>query len=257
MIAAGLSVQAQKAGSFTGAYRIDMPGKYSDNTTRERIDSRTVLRTDSSTMGSSVRGMGTLEIKANGTFVLHDLLGYGKLRTGRWMANEEGPFSDRGGLKLLDVRPPDQKISERQWYVFINDNGEVEARESPFTTYNSYRLTKTSGAPLKPNAKAEVTAVPAPKAKPAAVAKKELTQGEIYKLQNDITAFLTGKTQSQVEAELGKATAKNDPDGYSQEFSLVGADLAIDNFPHVYTVVSLQFNAPPALGGKVKYVVIR
>jgi hypothetical protein len=90
--------------------------------------------------------------------------------------------------------------------------------------------------------------------KPAA---RELTQNDVFALNNDITVYLTGKTQSELEALLGKALSRDDPDGYSQEFSLQSATLPLANYPGPYTRASVQFDAPPALGGKVKYVTLR
>lgn len=252
LVIAGLSaVSAQGTNEFVGTYRIDIPGKVSTTTTRERIDSRTVQRTDSTTIGKGVQGAGRVEIKADGTYAIHDHIGYGKLKAGRWIVNSKGPFSDKGGIKLLEVKSADYGEDQRAWYVFVNSDGELEAREPPYTTYNSLRLTKTSGAKVTGPVKTNTPAA----AKPPVIAKKhELSQAEIYKLQDEIRAFFMGKTLSQIEAVLGKAKSKNDPDGYSQDFSLENAELPIENFPGTYKTITVQFNAPPARGGTVKNV---
>ncbi len=257
-----LDIQAQGAAQFVGTYRIDIPGKTSTNTTRERIDSRSVLRTDTTTIGRGASGAGTLEVRSDGTYAIRDHIGYGKLKAGKWIFNDEGPFSDKGGIELLEVKSSEYGKDQTSWYIFINNDGEVEAREPPYTTYNSLRLTKTGGgavgrpqtgranAPSTNRASLPAKTAPSPKAEK----KRELTQDEIYKLQRDIVSYFTGKTQSQIEAVLGKAKGKNDQDGYSQEFSLENADLPIENFGARYKTMTVQFDAPPARGGKVKTV---
>lgn len=204
------------AQDFVGTYRIDIPGSASMNTTRERVDSQTVQRTDTTTIGKGARGAGVLEIKADGTYALRDFIGYGKLKTGKWIANDEGKFSDKGGIELLEVKSADYGEDDRSWFVFINDDGEVEAREAPYTYYNRLRLTKTAGKSIttkKTKSLAGDKSTSENEKDSKAQQKGSLLEKKSVKTPSgkarrwtvaEFRQYFEGKTPEEVEAVLGK-----------------------------------------------------
>jgi hypothetical protein len=206
------------AQDFVGIYRIDIPGKASSNTTRERVDNQTVLRTDTITVGKGTSGTGTLEIKSDGTYALHDFIGYDKLKTGKWIINDEGSFSDKGGIELLEVKSANYGADQRSWYIFLNDDGEIEAREAPYTTYNSLRLTKIGGKKIVKDGKTKS------KTKNNSHSDSEETDSQEQNVSSgekktsnfpsgktrrwtvaEFRQYFEGKTQEEVEVALGKA----------------------------------------------------
>jgi hypothetical protein len=202
------------AQDLVGIYRIDIPGSASLSTTREKIDGQTVQRTDTTTIGKGSQGAGTLEIKADGTYIIRDFLGYGKARSGRWVENRKGKFSDKGGVELLEAKSADYAPDQRSWYVFVNDDGQIEAREAPYTYYNKLRLTRSGGksltdnklkspvknSPSRDNDKVDGQSVSRITVRSANIPPGKSRQWTVKEFQQ----FFEGKTREEVENSLGK-----------------------------------------------------
>jgi hypothetical protein len=73
-------------------------------------------------------------------------LGLGGTRTGRWIANDEGPFSDKGGIELLEVKSANYDADQRSWFVYL-ENGQLVGREPPYSGFNHLLFTRLGTAP--------------------------------------------------------------------------------------------------------------
>lgn len=208
ILVGGLPVAAT---AETCSYRIDNPGHGSISTSSQRIDRSTVEHTTTTTIGRGARGAGTLIMNTDGTYEIKNYLGLGPSRKGRWIVNDEGPFSDKGGVELLDVKGPDYGADQRSWFMYTNDEGQLVGREPPYTGFNDLRFTSMSGGACAPRGQAAAAAGGATKPgaatqaaqSPQAALVRPAMSAKVWTHQGFREHFM-GKNRAQVEAELGK-----------------------------------------------------
>jgi hypothetical protein len=201
------------AQDFVGTYRIDIPASVRSNVDKQNIGNQTVRRTDSISMTGGAKGAGTLEIKADGTYAIRGHIGYGDLKTGKWIVIKEGKFSDRGGIELLETKSKD--YGERSWFIIINDEGEVEAWEPPYLKTTTLLLTKISGKPVASskteppiNKVTDSADGKSSEQKSASVDQHQSAEKTSSKVRRwtvaEFRKSFEGKTPEEVEAVLGK-----------------------------------------------------
>lgn len=139
----GLTLTAPDAAEAQCTFRIDLPAHASIATSVTPAGDGQQTRETRYSTGASARGAGKLELMADGSYRISGYLGLPPVRTGRWRANQSADFGHWGGLELVDVRG--EGYSERNWYIYRNERGEVVGREPPYTGYNDLRLTSLSG----------------------------------------------------------------------------------------------------------------
>lgn len=142
LLAGGCAEQAEGAPAAC-TFRIDLPAHSSVSTSVTRTGDTTQERTTRFSTGASARGVGTLVVNPDGSYALRDYSGVPKSASGRWRANRSGDYAKWGGIELVDVRG--DGYSERSWYVYRNERGEVVGREPPYTGYNDLRFTAVAG----------------------------------------------------------------------------------------------------------------
>jgi hypothetical protein len=212
-MAAGTSAAAQ-GGEFVGAWRVDLGATASYDVTRTRVDDTTVQRTGTTTIGRGASDMGSLQINADGTYVLryleYELIYKTPVIRGTWTPAPPGdPFAALGAIMLSDAKPdPKYPPAERLWYVFRTEDGTVEARYPPYDGFAKIRLSGNAGAAATGRAPRPARPGQAPAAtRPAgnmAAAQTPAAPTVATYTPDQVRRALTGKTKAEVFAILGR-----------------------------------------------------
>jgi hypothetical protein len=246
------------------SFRIDNPGHGSVSSSSQRIDSRTVEHTTATTIGRGARGAGTLVLNSDGSYEVRGYAGLGAVRKGRWIANDEGPFSDKGGIELLDVKGPDYGEDQRSWFVYAGDDGGLVGREPPYTGFNDLRFTRTSGgagcarlaenavSPAQP-ATTRAASSPLVGGTPAGAPAKTPAFTRLWHHREFLSRYL-GKTRAEIAAEFGKP---QDMSGYKAPWTYNGFAAIRDTDDPKIVNHSAVFSFTEAEGGEVYHIAFR
>jgi hypothetical protein len=143
-----LTLQAQESNVFVGNWNVDLGATASINTTTRQVNPTTIERTNTMTVGKGAKGMGSLQINADGTYRLdyseYELIYKTGFLTGEWReVPKDRIFGSLKTIELLNVVPDASRSEEmRKWYVIQKNDGSIEARYPPHDGYAKIKLSK-------------------------------------------------------------------------------------------------------------------